>query len=516
MQKRFLLKYFVRPPKNNLIEGFLFANSNKDSQKAIELFSLACSVVEQESKKSPHSYFVVPQGFFFCWLNNKLNQMQFDDLILFTRPSKLQSHWSPAVKQMYNKLHHGNHNPFLAAMVCVLKYHQDFQLTKLDEIVRVIAAVAQTIRPTKGVGELYSTNNLILAKKNLQFARERILRSENVPVHNFTVSNASTSKQIKTGSSFDLTVYSKREDELGAFMSFDPIRCWHASYIGPKSAQKLENQDATYGLTNNSSLIFALSDGVSTSIGGRPAAAVIVREFCMALASLPTDNNTPEKILLCAAEKTQDRIEELFEAFSNDPGSAQFAELRGPHQLLAIKRVLENTRNPKQSRIGPVLAATLLGGFLRYNKKQQCFEAHILRLGDGVIEHRNIKGEVTSYFHTDDEEMGISTVLCPGPLGKESLKRIEIKNSIQIYPNDSLLISSDGLVRGHKLLVWKKLQEILGENKMRAIISSADDCKAYNLLKQLSDFSDKTAEETKNNYLFGDNLSLILLNWLRN
>ena len=132
-------------------------------------------------------------------------------------------------------------------------------------------------------------------------------------------------------------------------------------------------------------------------------------------------------------------------------------------------------------------------------------------LGDGLIEHiENLDsdGGVSHLLSMDSQETEITASLSPGPIGQKSLITPEtIQPSIEI--GEVLLISSDGLTRGHNESVSKGLREITGSSRLG--LGQGDRSAAFNVLQKAADQADDCFKDNQQIHLFNDNLSLIVL-----
>ena len=184
------------------------------------------------------------------------------------------------------------------------------------------------------------------------------------------------------------------KEEEGACLRLDGLVLWHASYIGPRSAEKSENQDSTFAITSPEMslpphLVFALADGVTTSMGSRLAATSIVRRFCeLVLQHMNKHEMVTGDDLIEAARKTQFSLDELTRTLLSETNSYIFEAVRGSGlKPAAATRVLENTLNPKVPAMPAALTATLIGGVAQPNESAGTYKVELLRIGDGTVEH---------------------------------------------------------------------------------------------------------------------------------
>ena len=129
------------------------------------------------------------------------------------------------------------------------------------------------------------------------------------------------------------------------------------------------------------------------------------------------------------------------------------------------------------------------------------YQVHLVCVGDGLVEHRDNQGSITAVLAMDNQETAISATICPGPFGQESLRQAALR-TCRLTSGDSLLISSDGLTRGHQQSVWMQLQGI------GAFQDTDFEQMAWQILDHACCVADDRIEEPR---LFGDNLSLLLL-----
>ena len=174
-------------------------------------------------------------------------------------------------------------------------------------------------------------------------------------------------------------------------------------------------------------------------------------------------------------------------------------------------RLCENTKKRTNRFWGPAMAATLVGGVGQPSEDGRRLELYIIRIGDGLVEHietLDSVGGVSPLLSMDSEETEISASLCPGPLGQNALSNTEvIQPSIGV--GEALLISSDGLTRGHSVPVFEKLREIIGNPQIG--LRCGDQSSALTVLQKAADHADDAFNGNRDLKLFNDNVSLIVL-----
>jgi serine/threonine protein phosphatase PrpC len=388
------------------------------------------------------------------------------------------------------------------------------------QICRLLAAVGQTLEATN---RDFRQRNRSLADRYRSGARKRIAPTisgatqpqESTP----TIAKAEQS-QIAVTKPLPWQVDFRRPEEEAGCLNLAGAVLWHASYIGPRSAEKLENQDATFAVTTTKMssppyLVFALADGVTTSLGSRLAAESIVRRFSKLL--LQQINNV-EKLtgtdLIQAAQKTQIGLEELTRNLLQDSNSPSFETMLGSELTRNVAtRVLQNTLEPRVAAMPPALNATLIGGVVQPSGTPGSFQVELLRIGDGTVEHIGTQGELTSILDTDPEVMKISEAMGPGPQSRalfEENSNPQRTSTVTLGPGESLLISSDGLTRGHTQPISKKLEELLGEPFWKKVRPEEADAALRILHRACSSADDLFLQDAKQS-LFADNVSLILI-----
>jgi len=369
---------------------------------------------------------------------------------------------------------------------------------------RILAAVGQTLNSEN---DKFVFLNREIAQQRLQAAKRRMAARPGLPAAMAT--RQGTAKLRTSG-----FLVSKRRDEVGDCLKFGPLAIWHASYNGPRCGQKTENQDATAADCFPEKATFALADGVGTSLGSRAAAAAFVRRFCD---FPPNTRRWAECLPKDSIYALSEWMDEVLSQLLADPLSEDFKEVCGENfQRAAAIRLLDNTRTGHSLSMPAALTATLIGGIVRCTSDPARFEVDLLRVGDGLAERVTRDGTITPVLEMDPNETKISVAMGPGPLAREGLRRpgAITGRTITLQEGEFLLISSDGLARGHQTSVAQQLKDLLG----RDILSNfqpEDTASSLRILQAASERADELYEKTSGQTcLFGDNLSLIVISSL--
>ena len=350
------------------------------------------------------------------------------------------------------------------------------------DLCRLMAAVAQT---------LYSTN-LALVRRNRQLA-----------------ARWADSVGIENEWSDEKLFVSHRPDERGGYLSAGKVSLWMASHIGPNYADKLENQDAVCARPCGGGLVFALADGVTTSLGSRFAAALASFWFCREARAFCQVSAPEPEMLIKAARLTQQSMDAMLERLLVDPVSADMGEIlrTSNFQRNTADAMLGNTKTAEMPFLEPALATTLIGGFILPAACTGEFSAAVICVGDGAVERIGQDGQVEQIFATDPAVTEIGMAMGPGPLAREALQGNGIEpRPITLKAGDYLLVSSDGLARGHQESIWKKANELVGD--IRPQFRRCHSCAAGDLLRDLAAAAEKSDDS---GHLFDDNVSLILV-----
>lgn len=348
------------------------------------------------------------------------------------------------------------------------------------DLCRLMGAVAQT---------LYCTN-LLVVRRNRELAS---LRSPLI---------------VEVDEWSDETLFiTRRPDERGGYVASGDLSLWMASHVGPRYADKLENQDAVCASKWRDGLVFALADGVSTSLGSRFAAAFAAFWFCREMQTSAPGSRPGSEVLIAAAQRTQQAMDALLNRLLADPGGAHMDEVMRsscfPNQT--AEAVLENTITAEKSFLQPALASTLIAGFLQTGTRQGEFAGAVICIGDGAVERIAKDGTVDRIFSTDPGVTAIDATIGPGPLSRQTLQDIT-GVPVVLNPGDRFLVSSDGLARGHQGSIWAKIEELDGDVRSRFRSGNTDAAAGL-----LSDLAAAAENANDTDPLFDDNLSLILL-----
>ncbi|GEM_PF-5580280 len=475
------------------------------NQTEKELFALTYDAACRSGKS-----FAASQGFWQSCIKHNAN---IDWLRQLAEPTPLNHAAHFVVKRIHNDIHSGNDGS-LTALQTVLENAQHFNIGETRLLIKILELVAQTLRPTQyKIGIEIQALNRTIAHQYLPSAQNRLQESitpqqqiqESVMPTQKVQSNSP--KQFVHVEQVDLTQYYQRDDEYGQKIETRWQTLWHASHRGPQLASKLENQDATFAQSdNNGTMVFALADGVSTSMGARLASAISAREFCDNLASqlFQKKSSDAKDILLNGTAQAQHQLEKVLNLFMASPESNDFAIVRGQVQPMVAVRLLENTLNPTQKNWGAALSTTLIGGFIQPSSKKNIFDVHLAFIGDGVVEFYDVqKQTVERLLNIDANTTEISNAVCPGPLGRKSVEQSLFLQPFEMKRGDWLLISSDGLARGHEKYLFKVIDDSGFTTSQKH-----DEKFAWELLENTA----KSADAQNVKSLFNDNLSLILLN----
>ena len=469
------------------------------SEAEKELFALVYDSASRSEKP-----FLASQGFWRSCLKHKLDV---DFLQLLAQPQSLNSSFPFVVKRVHRTMQKTKDASYVALQT-VLEHAPRFNLNDPRQLIKILELTAQTLRPTQSpLGLEIQSLNRTIALQHLEQAQNRLreISSQSLTQQQTHQQHQHQVKQhFAYSTPINLKPYHKRLDEYGQKVETGSLVLWHASHKGPVHAAKTENQDATFVRLSDEIMTFALADGVSTSMGARLSAAVSVQEFCNGLSeNLQQQNGTSfQEMLWGATEKARNQLEKILISFLSATDSDEFALVRGQIQPAVAQRLLENTMNPTQKNWGAALATTLIGGFIMASENNS-FDVHLMYLGDGVAElYNSNEQKIERLLDIDADVTEISHALCPGPLGKEGLQNIAILSPFTMRRGDWLLISSDGLARGHHSYIFSVL-----ENAGFTPTQESEDEFAWNLLERTA----SSADAENANTLFNDNLSLILL-----
>ncbi len=382
---------------------------------------------------------------------------------------------------------------------------------------------AHVCRAIAAVGQTLLSGDMQLRRRNRQIAEGSgdSLRQRMAP----TAPGPAFPAVLKAGRELELPSEEefRRRREQGGSIRLRDLTLWHASYIGPDLADKSENQDATFAanldiVSGAPGLVFALADGVSTSMGSRAAANSIVRRFCeLILQGRNAQGSITAANLVQAARLTQQALDEMAEALLERPDGYIFDTMRGSslHSKTAVK-ILENTMHPRSASIPSALSATLIGGVAQPAENAGSHRIDLLRIGDGTVEHIRQDGqddEIVSIVDTNPEVVAITQAMGAGPhlraIFEGGEEAIETRTLI-LAPGESLLLSSDGLARGHRQTVAAKLSELIGEPFWKTAQSAQSEA-ALQILHKACRSADDLSGKDPEQVLFADNVSLILI-----
>jgi serine/threonine protein phosphatase PrpC len=358
------------------------------------------------------------------------------------------------------------------------------------EVCRALAAVAQTLL----VGsEVTRARNLALARKFRVVAPPTLAPSPVAPppVAPPTVVPAPIARAPQPAPAEPVA-------EPGSYVEVGALMAIHGSHVGPAFASKSEDQDATRVLANGSALVFALADGVSTSLGARVAARTLVDRVCAGLARAALDSASPPQLLMTALEQGRQSLDDLLAQFIANPELAT-AGVELPRS--SAVRILDNTRTGANRHLPPALNATLIAGIVR--RHGSAAEATLLRIGDGIAEHVR-DSVVHQVFGMDAETTQITTAVGPGASKAAPVDEATAIRSVTLESGDRLLISSDGLVRGHRADVWSTIAPFMSGEPWTATSASG-------ILQRAATAADAAHRENPGTALFDDNLSLVLI-----
>ena len=300
--------------------------------------------------------------------------------------------------------------------------------------------------------------------------------------------------------------YADRIDERGDFLRAGSLQAWFASSRGPAYTRKPDNQDAAYATQSSGSLVFAIADGVSTSTGARYGAAATAFYFTECLADcLKSSAERSPDVLLKAARMAHTVLDSLLKTLLAQWTEHDFSEVYADMGRDSAARILENTRAPKRDW-PPALASTLIGGYLA--PAGASASGHVLRIGDGVVEKLDPFDRCDSVLGMDSTVTEVSTYFGPGPIAAGNLSAAQVV-SITLDPGEWLLVSSDGLTRGHSNSVSDQLSARLGRDFLRQLPPTNG--AALSPLERAAAAADQAHASGTALDLFGDNLSLVLV-----
>ena len=483
---------------------------SQDAEGALQLFALLVDMALQE--RSHGKQFGVPfAALLRLATRNRPSLLQ---LQLFCSSHMPGHDWPVALSESSLRRNDGaSAGMFFPLLRSALDSASLFELDGA-QVCRVLAAVGQTLHAQD---TSIRESNRALAQSYRAAAQQRVLPSPSPSPP--PAERVERQQETRLTPEFAGEMEFKRNDEQGGALRYPDFSLWHASYIGPSLANKSENQDATFAVTasldaSSPAFVFALADGVSTSMGSRVAANAIVRRFCeFVMPEMGANAPSSAGILVKAARQTQQSLDELATAMLEAPNGYVFDAVRGSSlQSKAATRILSNTMQPRTASIPAALTATLIAGIGQPSAEEPgAYDIDVLRIGDGVVEQISREGAVSALMQTDAEVVQIAQALGPGPASRAVLDAQEENLEtcrLHLQPGEMLLISSDGLVRGHQQSITDKLSEILGPKFWTANTGNEN---ALDILRQACRFADDQYEKDPQQMLFADNVSLILI-----
>ena len=457
-----------------------------DSRQFLELFALVFEDLRTRVAATRRRFEITPASL-LVWAARSPPSLE--DLRVGDGSTAPPNNWPDWARTRWAHLRGGL---FLRALDSVVKNAEQFEIHDGAEACRLLAAIAQTLLTERAD---LRAHNLGLVHRYYPAARQR---------KGFSTDTRSLRERSPL-----LQKFQTRLDERGERVETGALTAWYASHPGPHYALKSQNQDATNVASHGASLIFALADGVSTSTGARFAATAIVMTFCdsvkrMLLATRPPDI----RCLIDAVHETQRALDDLVRDLLARWEAEDFSELYDPLPRESALKILQNTVAPTRARVAPALAATLIGGVVVGEPGSDRVTAHVVRLGDGIVEHIRGNAEIATVFDMDRTDSALDTLLAPGPHGRGAVDRIA-SASVHLEPADLLLVSSDGLARGHKQPVWRKLCDSIRQDSRINLNYSSDVARV--LLDEMALAADQLHDKEPSSNLFNDNLSLVLI-----
>ncbi len=439
-----------------------FQISDNDSREFLGLFAAILEVSRARSKQLNRRFEVPPGALLVLRVKGTPSLAELADSV---RSREAPRHWPAYLVRRWEALNGG---VFWHALERGAALAPTLGVADGGELCRALAAVAQTLL----VGdEALQRRNEALANK--YFA---------APLPVAPVPQASRPKPVTAP---------------GAYVETDALMAIHASHVGPSFANKSEDQDATRVLANGSALVFALADGVSTSLGARAAARTLVDRVCGDLAVASLDSANPPQLLMAALEQGRQSLDDLLARFIVNPELAT-AGIELPRS--SAIRILDNTRTGANRRLPSALNTTLIAGIVRHRGTGA--EATLLRIGDGIVEH--VRGSaVQQVFAMDAATTQIASAVGPG-ISKAPVDDATAMQSVTLERGDVLVISSDGLVRGHDADVWSTIAPFMNGARWT-------DKSAPGILQGAATAADAAHREDPRTALFDDNLSIVMI-----
>jgi serine/threonine protein phosphatase PrpC len=474
------------------------------SEALLMLFSATLSAA-REAELQTGKQFEVRPGTLLVWRNTSPPALS--DINLAAYSTTAPAGCPPLLGAAWHTL---PDSVFMAALRFAVQHSATFQIDDGSQLCRVLAAVAQTLLTDDTA---LRANNLDLVSRYgsraLQRMRDRASEISAVPPQTVARTLPSTPlpqpRSVVEPDAFGRQLYADRVDERGGYVNAAGIQVWYASFIGPKHAKMLENQDAAYACSSGQGrIIFATADGVTTSVGARFAAAECVTYFCDKVREELETGNLGLSVLITAAKATQDRIDGLFNYLVENWEKSDFSYVYRTWPRSSAAQFLANTRSRKRDWT-PALSTTLIGGYL--SPYDDSFTGYAIRIGDGVMEKISNTQQVKALFSMDSKETVVSSFLAPGR--QATLQTGMEAQEISLSAGEMLLLSSDGLTRGHDIPAYQQIVTLLGERFTRDLKADGDG--ALSLLKRAADEADKIHRLGHNSPLFDDNISFVLI-----
>jgi hypothetical protein len=290
------------------------------------------------------------------------------------------------------------------------------------------------------------------------------------------------------------------ESGKGRRVEAGSARAWAASNSGPSAGDAVENQDAVFLEPVGEQLVFALADGVGASAGAGAAARIAAVTFTQCLAKMLLDTGqSPQKLFEAGLLAVYRAARQLAEYLSQNARDAQLIDVAPFLDPSTTLYFIRETLIAATDR--PALCTTLISGMLR-----PCSEGWVLdciRIGDGIVETISQDGVVSTLMDMDRNETAVGSVLSP----VRNLKGSEAEHVTKILlPGTWVLVSSDGLPKGHSDAVWTRLQSL-----SPAFDKRTESDEPTTLAARLLTLAAETGRDNSSETLFRDNLSLILI-----
>jgi hypothetical protein len=470
----------------------------------VRLFSVLLHRADEQAASG--GIFELPFAFLLRLAN--LNRPTLQELRLYQQQRELKQEWPVARHATSNGAGGGqSFGMFFDLLAYGLDSASRFDVTG-PQLCRILAAVGQTLHSQN---ETFRSANRSLADKFSVPGKEDVTEPASVV--------QKTPDQVSFSLDAPSEVEFRRDTEQGGSISLPGLTLWHASFIGPEAGSKLENQDATYavrapGKSAQFCIVFALADGISTSMGARVAANCIVRRFCeYVIAAIKPGLPVTADALIDAARHARASLDFLAQSLLHQTNTFVFDMVRGALPSRSAERILDNTLNPRLSAMPPALSSTLLGGVVQNLESSEQYRVDFFTIGDGVAEQIDSNGDIHPLVVTDPAVTRIFESVGPGPRAREVLEDADQRvgtHTVTLRAGETLLVSSDGLARGHSGEVSKKLADLLGEPFWITARSAEPDA-ALKILRSACSRADQIFENDPNESLFADNVSIIMI-----